>query len=119
MGNPWVGVDLDGTLARTDDERWHALGLEFVGPPVEKMVARVKSWLEMGVEVRIVTARVSKEDKHNQHVIRPIQAWLIHHIGRELQITNEKDYDMILLYDDRARQVVENTGEIVGEESTD
>jgi hypothetical protein len=119
MGNPWIGIDLDGTLAKTDDALWSAHGLNYVGEPVEKMVNRVKQWLAQGIEVRIVTARVSREDKNNQAVRRPIVAWCIYHIGRELPITNEKDYDMVLLYDDRARQVVENTGEIVGEESTD
>ena len=31
----------------------------------------------------------------------------------DLEITNVKDYDMIRLYDDRAVQVIANTGEIV------
>src|SRR5208282_196822 len=117
MGNPWIGVDLDGTLAHIDNDQWAKLGDQFVGLPVEKMLERVKDWLAKGIEVRIVTARVSLEDRNNQSVRRPIVAWCIHHIGRELPITNEKDYDMLLLYDDRCRQVEENTGRIIGEES--
>jgi hypothetical protein len=111
MGKPWIGVDLDGTLARTDDERWAKYGDEFVGPPVEKMVERVKKWLQQGIEVRIVTARVSLEEKYSERVRRPIQAWCLIHIGQILPITNEKDHNMIQLWDDRAIQVIENTGE--------
>jgi len=38
--NPWIGVDLDGTLAVYDGWR----GPEHIGPPVPAMVERVKRW---------------------------------------------------------------------------
>lgn len=98
-GQGWIGVDLDGTLAQG-----HNIS---IGPPVEKMVARVKKWLDEGKEVRIVTARADD----GEPMRRAIAAWCIYHIGKELPITNKKDYSMVELWDDRAVQVVPNTGE--------
>ena len=53
----WIGVDLDGTLARYDG--WK--GPEHIGEPLMPMVERVKAWLAEGREVRIMTARVSPD----------------------------------------------------------
>jgi hypothetical protein len=53
----WIGVDLDGTLAYYDPEA--DFDPEKVGPPVPKMVARVKRWLAEGKTVKILTARVA------------------------------------------------------------
>ena len=106
----WIGCDLDGTLAVHDTDGFAKHGPSYIGPPVEKMVARVKKWLAEGREVRIVTARVSLGD-NRESIRRPIIAWCIHHIGQELPITNEKDYSMLELWDDRAIQIIPNTGE--------
>lgn len=100
----WIGVDLDGTLAHYDIWR----GEEHIGPPVPAMVDRVKGWLLEGLEVRIFTARVQRR---SPRVIKTIEGWCQEHIGAVLQITNVKDYGMIELWDDRAVQIVPNTGE--------
>lgn len=50
----WIGVDLDGTLAYYDIAQGDA-----IGEPVPLMLARVKTWIAAGIEVRIVTARAS------------------------------------------------------------
>lgn len=104
----WIGVDLDGTLAHYDTWR----GATHIGDPIPAMVDRVKRWRLAGREVRIVTARVnSSVPSGEQHEIRErIYAWCRQHIGEELPVTAEKDYGMDLLYDDRARQVLTNTG---------
>jgi hypothetical protein len=39
-----------------------------------------------------------------------IQAWCLKHIGLALAVTHEKDMNMYQLWDDRAVQVIENTG---------
>lgn len=39
-----------------------------------------------------------------------IKAWCLEHLGQELEVTCSKDYGMILLYDDRAVQIIPNTG---------
>ncbi len=106
MTNGWIGVDLDGTLALSDGY-WK--GPHYIGAPIEPMVRRVLEWLATGQEVRIMTARVCHDDDDGA---RPyIEKWCVKHLGQKLVVTNEKDYDMIELWDDRAVQVIPNTGE--------
>lgn len=109
----WIGVDLDGTLAFYDG--W--MGHTHVGKPIPKMVERVKKWIEEGITVRVFTARVSGGtfDERNE-VRKAISEWTALHIGRSLEATATKDYEMCMLYDDRAVHVEHNTGEIAGEE---
>lgn len=102
----WIGVDLDGTLAHYDG--WK--GLEHVGAPVPAMLERVKYWLKTGKDVRIFTARVCREGQEREDAEFHIQKWLIQHVGRELVVTNVKDFGMVELWDDRAVQVEANTG---------
>lgn len=107
----WIGVDLDGTLAVYDG--WK--GLHVIGEPIPLMVERVKQWLFEGREVKIMTARVSQsvyrprpEDVYR--TIIAIQDWCELHIGARLEVTCIKDFAMVELWDDRAVQVVANTG---------
>lgn len=112
----WIGVDLDGTLAEYNG--WK--GAEHVGKPVPAMVERVKRWLAEGkYDVKIFTARVSHDGEplsmaESREARRAIDAWVARHIGQWLEVTNVKDYAMVELWDDRAVQVVANTGEPVG-----
>ena len=114
----WIGVDLDGTLAEYDG--WK--GSHIIGKPIPLMVQRVKQWLALGQEVRIFTARVSQNGKYSPESQRYadskfvneqrklIQAWCQQNLGQVLAITNEKDFDMSELWDDRAVAVIKNTG---------
>jgi hypothetical protein len=106
----WIGVDLDGTLAKSV----RAQTGEEIGAPIRPMVQLVKWWLAQGDDVRIFTARVNPN--HHQgdivHARRAIEAWCKRHLGRILPVTYEKDWDMVLLLDDRARQVEHDTGRI-------
>lgn len=129
--NGWIGVDLDGTLARYDG--WK--GPTHIGEPVPAMLARVKHWLAQGLEVRIFTARVTGIDWPGDRVTgeerkraterygeaqaakAAIEAWCLQHLGKALTITNVKDYAMLTLYDDRAVQVEQNTGRIIGHDT--
>ena len=104
----WIGVDLDGTLAYYDEWR----GIEHIGKPIPLMVGRVKEWLEEGREVRIFTARVS-DPSTRLKASRYIEAWCEEHIGQKLHVTCIKDFKMISLYDDRAFNVIMNTGLVV------
>lgn len=105
---PWVGVDLDGTLA----EYKHMVVWDgSIGPPVPQMVERVKALRAQGIEVRILTARVASDDARlvaGQR--RLVEAWCREHLGEVLAVTAQKDYDMVVLFDDRAVRIVENTG---------
>lgn len=107
----WIGVDLDGTLAMYDGYK----GLDVIGEPIPRMVERVKAWLAEGRCVRIMTARVAQSVYRQRNAdvfqtILAIQAWCEQHIGQRLEVTCIKDYQMVELWDDRAVQVVPNTG---------
>ncbi len=97
----WIAVDLDGTLARFDEWR----GFEHIGPPILPMVRRVRRWLAAGRDVRILTARAS-----TPRAIPYINEWCREHLGQALAVTDRKDYGMLELWDDRAVQVIPNTG---------
>jgi hypothetical protein len=105
----WIGVDLDGTLARYDG--WK--GIEHVGEPIPAMLERVKAWLAEGREVRICTARVcSKRPASERAYARLyIEGWCFAHLRQVLEVTSEKDFDMVELWDDRAVRVAFNSGE--------
>lgn len=113
----WIGVDLDGTLAHL------GVPVTDIGAPVPVMVRRVKAWLAEGRDVRIMTARVATsglrvvdnglvDDSAFAAEQRPlIEAWCLQHIGCILPLTATKDFMMAEIWDDRAVQVVANTGE--------
>lgn len=109
--NGWIGVDLDGTLAEYSG--WK--GPTHIGAPIPKMVARVKKWLEEGREVRIFTARVYPGGRVTIEelaaVERAIEQWSEEQFGKVLRTTYCKDYGMVELWDDRAVQVIPNTGD--------
>lgn len=101
----WIGVDLDGTLARY--EGWK--GIEHIGEPVPAMLDKVQKLLESGKPVRIFTARVSGADapEASEHIAK----WCKKHLGRVLPITHEKTMSCEEIWDDRAKQVRKNEGE--------
>lgn len=96
---PWIGVDLDGTLAV-----WEEWG-KAIGAPVPAMMHRVRAWLDAGIKVKIFTARAADPE-----LIPAVRDWLSTHGLQELEITNAKDTDMVEMWDDRAVTVVRNTG---------
>jgi hypothetical protein len=104
----WVGVDLDGTLSR-DDAEGHFLPPYPLGKPIPEMIAMVQSLLAAGVTVKIFSARACEPES-----IPIIQAWAEQQGLGRLEVTNQKDYDLIRFYDDRAIQMVPNRGKSVG-----
>lgn len=106
---PWVGVDLDGTLAYYVHFTSGAIGM-----PVPAMVRRVRWWLANRIDVRIVTARVANvEEPQRSYRMAQIGAWCAQHLGEVLPITSTKDFAMVELYDDRAVAVEANTGRLL------
>ncbi len=97
----WIGVDLDGTLARADS--WK--GMSVIGEPVPLMVRRVRAWIDKGLTVKVLTARACDPEG-----VAATQAWLVAQGLPALEVTDRKDFGMIELWDDRAIQVVHNTG---------
>lgn len=133
----WIGVDLDGTLF--EYHQW--VGWNVFGAPIPLMVARVQRWHAEGREVKIVTARVglprffgltnnrTKLSAVTRHLCRvtgekfsdlmmetAIQRHCIEHVGFAMPVQCYKDVDMLELWDDRAVQVVPNTGRTLAEE---
>lgn len=113
----WIGVDLDGTWAKWD----RGSTIDRIGPPIDVMTARVRGWLEQGIEVRIFTARVGRCEERNDDGIHDneefarrqeqmIKDWTRQVLGRELRVTASKDFRMIQLWDDRVVEVITNTG---------
>jgi hypothetical protein len=105
----WIGVDLDGTLAKSGTAQ---IG-EKIGAPIHPMVQLVKRWLVRGEDIRIFTARVNPNQGDAIRARRAIEAWCERYLGQILPVTYEKDWDMVLLFDDRARQVEHDTGQVV------
>jgi hypothetical protein len=101
----WFAVDLDGTLAHYDGWR----GVDHIGEPIEPMKKLVLELLADGKEVRIFTARVG----NGISAIRPIEEWCLKHLGIVLPITNVKDFQMVMLFDDRCVAVEMNTGRLL------
>jgi hypothetical protein len=97
----WVGVDFDGTLAQYEEWR----GPTELGEPILPMIQRVRRWLDDGIEVRIVTARANLDES-----VKAIGLWSIKYLGQPLVVTDQKDFAMIEIWDDRAVTVERNTG---------
>ncbi len=97
-------VDLDGTLAHYDG--WH--GPDHIGEPIPLMQERVMKWLSENKTVIIFTARASVPDQ-----IPIIKEWLKKNGFGDLHVTNQKGFDAVSIYDDRAVTVETNTGRIL------
>lgn len=106
-GSPWIGVDLDGTLAHEVGTN----GLDEIGSPIKPMLNRVKKWIAEGKTVKIFTARASSSRQ-----IAAVKKWLARHELPDLEVTNAKDLRMVELWDDRCVQVSTNLGEPVNKE---
>lgn len=105
-GSPWIGVDLDGTLAHDLGNKRENRGLEQIGSPIKPMLNRLRKWIAEGKTVKIFTARASSPRQ-----VVMIKKWLASYGLPDLEVTNVKDLRMIELWDDRCVQVMTNLGE--------
>ena len=115
----YIAVDFDGTL---HDRTNHAF--DDLGPPILLMLDRVKKWLEDGMQVKLLTARVSDAPRRGlnpsdvpEYVARQrklLEAWCLKHIGQVIPITAQKDTYLYQLWDDRAVAIERNTGKVLG-----
>lgn len=106
----FVAFDLDGTVAHYDG--W--IGPDVIGQPIPKTIRLIQAYLEKGVKVKIFTARLAIRSEADRKAIRDaISEWANTHVGQPLESTCIKSPRMIRYYDDRARQVIENDGELV------
>jgi hypothetical protein len=84
--------------------------VDHVGAPIPGMVDLARRFLDDGVEVRIITARVAPEYDDNEEQRAIIRAWCIKHLGTVIPVQAHKCGRMERLYDDRAYGVQRNTG---------
>lgn len=114
MQQGWIGFGLDGVIAEYDI--WH--GGEHIGAPIPPMIDTMKSYIQQGIPVKIVTPRVSSKipEETKLKIVRAINDWCLLHIGQTIELTAETDLLMLLLYYDRAFQIETNTGRIIGDE---
>ncbi len=109
----WLGVDLDGVLAKNYAGEFDPLK---IGEPIPAMVAKVRAAIEAGMVVKVFTARMA--DQENAEAIRKaIGDYTEEHIGTRLDATNEKDPGMVEIWDDKARRVIEDTGKFASAET--
>jgi hypothetical protein len=122
----WIGVDLDGTTAEYHE--W--MPWNQIGPPIMPMVERIRQWIAEGKKVKFFTARVrpdihevcecymTKEKFTNLDMIEAVQAWAKEYVHPtyRFEVTCIKDVHMREFWDDRAVQVVPNTGRTLAEE---
>lgn len=102
----YIGVDLDGTLAYYDEDST----IDTIGEPIPEMLERVKGWLAAGDEVRIITARVAERYGDRTEQLVMIDRWCRKHLGQSVPIQSHKCGSMLALWDDRAVEVIRNTG---------
>jgi hypothetical protein len=113
---PWIGFDLDGTLAHYD--RWR--GVEHIGAPLPAMCQRAKTLASYGFVIKIVTARVGAAfPEQIEPAKTAIALWCAAHLGFIPEVTAAKDQMMMHLFDDRAIQCVPNVGKTVREHLDD
>jgi hypothetical protein len=101
----WYGIDLDETLAYYVGPS----GNTKIGSAILEIMVIAKRWLSEGKDVRLFTARAGFPD-----AVAEIESWLLEHDLQDMKITNVKDHGMVILLDDKAREVVGNTGIIIG-----
>lgn len=110
MGNAKrvIAVDLDGTLAHYDG--WK--GIEHIGPVIPEVANAMERAQAEGAEVHLFTARVSDpEDAAEAHQV--ISKWAEANHLNFASITAVKHKFFSEFWDDRAIQVIKNTGEFV------
>lgn len=114
--NRAIAVDFDKTLAEYQSGDVEKYGPEYVGPPIEEMVRKVKAEIASGTEVFIFTARTNPGDDTWEEGLNAtisylvIADWCKKHLGKLLPISHEKAKSWDEIWDDHGIGVVANTG---------
>lgn len=107
-----IACDLDGTLAEYESFQ----GATIIGEPIPEMVDKVKAALAAGDEVWIFTARIVPQDYSAKAGVEAVQGliavamWCQKAFGISLPITCQKSFRFTEFWDDRAKEVLPNTG---------
>jgi len=107
-------VDFDATLV----EDYKKDGAEFdpakAGDPVLDMVERVKTWLDLGEEVVIFTARVAPSHPESEIALSKatIEEFCVREFGTKLEVTCIKHPEFSDFWDDKAVRVDRDKGSV-------
>jgi len=109
-----IAVDLDGTMAQYNGREHIDYNPSKVGQPIPRMIARIKAWLNAGMDVVIFTARVHPSNGKDEVAVceKAIKKFCKDTIGQELEITCEKRPTFVEIWDDRAVRVIKDSGVI-------
>lgn len=102
----WIGVDLDGTLAKNFEGKFDPTR---IGDPVPKMVEKVREAISNGKRVKVFTARMS-DPAGADFQRRLIGDWTMRNVGYSLEATCVKDQYCEEIWDDRAVGVERDRG---------
>lgn len=110
-GRSWVAFDWDRTVCYYST--WEDMGVK-IGKPIRPIVARIQLFLaEDKYDVKIFTARACDANWHREQDLAEIRRLCKEWFGRELEITCQKDFGCVAIYDDIAVPVMRNTGLVV------
>lgn len=101
IAEPWIGVDLDGTLAEYHGWR----GPEHIGAPIPAMMKLVKALHRSGEKIKIFTSRAMYPNQ-----VPYVREWLHNHGLPAFEVTCLKDEGLVVLYDDRCVPIKTNKG---------
>ena len=108
----YIGCDFDATIS--EYHGWK--GPTDLGKPIPEMVRKIKEAMSQGSQVWIFTARVNPGGHEYKEALEATQAylaiaeWCVKVFGELLPITHEKNKLWQSIYDDRAIQVLPNSG---------
>lgn len=111
-----IYVDLDKTLAHHESlQPGQDYQPQEIGEPIPEMVAKVKQAIASGAEVHIFTARVFPGDNYQESLDSTlatiaIAEWCKKYLGQVLPVTCMKSLELDEILDDKATQIVPNTG---------
>lgn len=119
----WIGCDLDGTCAKYAE----IVPIDVIGEPLWPMIERMRVWVQHNIDVRMMTARMPLPGQTMKCLVTGrhwsyaemnvvIGNWSERLVGKRLIGTCIKDFYMVELWDDRAIQMVPNTGRTLAEE---
>ena len=98
-----IAFDLDGTLAEvTPEGRYHPYPIGPINPKIKRVLEK---WVSAGFKVVVFTARPLSDVQQSQM----ISTWLLQNGLSYVPVTNIKSPDMLVIYDDRAIGVSENS----------
>jgi len=112
-GAPTVAFDLDGVLALHGPREKES---GEIGKPISSMIKKLKEFLAAGYNVVVFSARLGQGDR--REITREIGNWTMKHIGVRLPVTDVKSADWECFFDDKAVQVIRNSGMTVTEALT-